>query len=305
MFAAPPLVETEPFALVPHNLRREKQNVAWNDAMRHGKATACFIEGPAFDRDGNLFVCDIPFGRILKFDRSGEASVVTEYDGEPCGLAFHRDGSLYVADYRRGIMRVDPASGEVTTFLGSFLGENFRGCNDLTFSKSGDLYFTDQGQTGLQDPSGRVIRIRAAGRLDLLLSNIPSPNGLALDLDETTLYVAVTRANAIWRVPLRSDGHVPKVGNFIQLSGSLAGPDGLAVDAEGNLAIAHAGLGVVWLFSKFGEPIARIQSRVGMVVTNVAYGWPDPNEIYITESDSGTILRARLETPGSTLFSHV
>jgi gluconolactonase len=305
MFAPPPVVETEVFAVVPEELRREAQNVAWINAMRDGKHTNCFIEGPAFDRDGNLFVCDIPFGRILKFDRSGRASVVARYQGEPCGLAIDRNGLLHVADYRRGILRIDPATGDVVDIVDSFLREGFRGCNDLTFSSAGDLYFTDQGQTGLQDTTGRLFRLSSGGQLELLLSNIPSPNGLALNPEENTLYLAVTRANAIWRVPIRSDGHVPKVGNFIQLSGGLAGPDGLAVDSAGNLAIAHAGLGVVWLFSRFGEPIARIQSRVGMVVTNVAFGWPDQKVLYITESDSGTVLRAQLDVPGKTLLSHL
>lgn len=88
-------------------------------------------------------------------------------------------------------------------------------------------------------------RWRRAGRCgcrDCLLDNVPSPNGIALDPAETTLYVAVTRANAVWRVPLMADGTVAKVGNFIQLSGG-GGPDGLAVDSEGNLAVAHIVLG--------------------------------------------------------------
>ena len=59
-----------------------------------------------------------------------------------------------------------------------------------------------------------------------------------LDPSSPVLYVAVTRANAIWRVPLTRDGHVTKVGTFIQMSGG-GGPDGLAIDEEGNLAVAH------------------------------------------------------------------
>ena len=74
-----------------------------------------------------------------------------------------------------------------------------------------------------------MFRIRVNGQIDCLLDNIPSPNGIALDPTESMLYVAVTRANAVWRVPLMPDGGVAKVGNFIQLSGGV-GPDGLAVD---------------------------------------------------------------------------
>src|SRR5690606_37819119 len=102
--------------------------------------------------------------------------------------------------------------------------EGFKGVNDLFFAANGDLYFTDQGQTGLQDPTGRLFRLRADGRLDCLLDNVPSPNGLVMNLEETALYLAVTRANAIWRVPLLRDGGTTKVGNFVQLTGGW-GPD--------------------------------------------------------------------------------
>ena len=68
--------------------------------------------------------------------------------------------------------------------IGSFLArrnsERFKGINDLTFDSQGNLYFTDQGQSGLHDPSGRVYRLRTNGQLDLLLCNVPSPNGIVL-----------------------------------------------------------------------------------------------------------------------------
>jgi gluconolactonase len=62
--------------------------------------------------------------------------------------------------------------------------ESFKGCNDLTFARNEDLYFTDQGQTGVHDPSGRVYRLTAGGNLVRLIDNCPSPNGLVLDPDE-------------------------------------------------------------------------------------------------------------------------
>ena len=74
------------------------------------------------------------------------------------------------------------------------------------WSSRGNLYFTDQGQTGLHDPTGRLYRLRPDGRLDLLLSNVPSPNGVALSPDERVLYLGVTRGNQVWRVPLLDDG---------------------------------------------------------------------------------------------------
>ncbi|HBB85601.1 MAG TPA: gluconolactonase, partial [Sulfitobacter sp.] len=131
-----------------------------------------------FDRQGNLFVVDVAFGRIFKIDRSGTFHLVCEYDGEPNGLALHRDGRMFVADHKNGIMLLDTDSGKIEPFLDRPRLERFKGVNDLTFSKTGDLYFTDQGQTGLHDPTGAVYRLASDGTLDKLLSNIPSPNGL-------------------------------------------------------------------------------------------------------------------------------
>ena len=78
-------------------------------------------------------------------------------------------------------------------------------------------------------PTGRVYRLRADGRLDCLLSNGPSPNGFALTPDESALFVAMTRDNAVWRLPLLADGSTSKVGRFAQFHGT-SGPDGMAMD---------------------------------------------------------------------------
>ena len=108
----------------------------------------------------------------------------------------------------------------------------------VAFARSGDLYFTDQGQTGVHDPTGRVYRYTADGRLECLIGNGPSPNGLVLDPADHVLYVAMTRANCMWHCPLKPGGGVAKVGVFAQLPG-IHGPDGLAMDERGNLAAAH------------------------------------------------------------------
>lgn len=135
-------------------------------------------------------------------------------------------------------MVLDPQTGKVEPYLERAQLERFKGVNDLVFARNGDIYFTDQGQTGLHDPSGRFYRLRTDGRLECLLDRIPSPNGLVLNNAETALLLAVTRANAIWRVPLLPDGSIIKVGTFIQMSGG-SGPDGLAIDEEDNLAVCH------------------------------------------------------------------
>ncbi|HAL37562.1 MAG TPA: gluconolactonase [Polaromonas sp.] len=302
-FNAPPTIPTRIFARLPDSLRRTGHETEWHRGQPGVHPEHSLLEGPAFDRDGMLWCVDIPYGRIFRVSPTGTFSTVVEYDGEPNGLAIHRDGRIFIADYANGIMVLDPSTGQVTPFITRVRLERLKAVNDLVFASNGDLYFTDQGLTGLHDPTGRVFRVRADGHVDCLLDNIPSPNGIALDPTETTLYVAVTRANSVWRVPLLADGGVAKVGNFIQLSGG-GGPDGLAVDSEGNLAVAHIGLGVIWLFSARGEPMARIQSTIGHHTTNMAYGGPDGRTLFITESESGTLLQADMPVPGLKLFSH-
>ena len=296
MFAAPPVLETTVFARLPDSLKRAHSTSAWHQG-RAGPHVDSFLEGPAFDGNGNLICTDIPNGRILSIDPAGTFRVVVEYDGEPNGLKVHADGRYFIADHRRGLLVYDPATARIEPLLERGGREGFRGLNDLTFASNGDLYFTDQGQSGLQDPSGRVYRLTADGRLDCVLSGIPSPNGLALSADERTLFLNVTRANAVWRLPLDSDGKTSKVGCFIQLSGG-SGPDGLALDSAGNLAIAHPGLGTVWLFDPHGEPLARIKSCRGRRTTNLAFGGPDLRTLFITESETATVLAVRMSVAG-------
>jgi gluconolactonase len=130
-----------------------------------------------------------------------------------------------------------------------------------------------------------------------------SSNGLVMNRDESALFLAVTRGNCVWRVPFLRNGDIAKVGVYVQLSGGT-GPDGLALDAEGRLVVAHVGSGSVWIFDRLGEPACRVRSCTEAFTTNVAFGWPDRTSLYITESHSATILRAELDIPGKPMYSH-
>lgn len=167
----------------------------------------------------------------------------------------------------------------------------------FTIASDGGIFFTDQGQTGLHDPTGRVYRLRPSGQLDLLLDNVPSPNGLVLDVKERALFVAATRGNEVWRVPLQLDGGVSKVGRFATLGG-VSGPDGLAMMEDGSLCVAHASLGAVFVFAANGEPRWRVASCAGKTVTNMAFGGADRKTLFITESETGTLLKATLPVAG-------
>lgn len=296
MYAAPPRKKLEVFATVPERFHVRGRTSPWVNVQLHGAATPAFLEGPSFDAHGNLWLVDIPYGRLFKIDPQGRMDCLLEYDGEPNGLVFHPDGRAFIADNKNGLMVFDPATGKVEPYLERALVQRFKGLNDLTFASNGDLYFTDQGQTGLHDPTGRVYRLTADGRLDCLLSNVPSPNGLVLNLHEDILFVAVTRANAIWRVPLVRHGLVTKVGTYVQLSGG-GGPDGLALDERGGIAVCHVGLGAVWIFNEVGEPAWRLDAPEGRMTTNCAYGGPGRKQLFVT---AGThVLVANVEVPGA------
>ncbi|MGE0798014.1 MAG: SMP-30/gluconolactonase/LRE family protein [Lautropia sp.] len=302
MFAAPERIATEVFAELPA-AHREVRHSRWSDARRGGKPIHSFLEGPAFDRDGRLYFTDIPFGRIFRAQPDGRVELVAEYDGEPNGLKIRADGRIFITDYRNGLMTLDPGSGRVEPVLGRYYTEHLRGVNDLFFAANGDLYFTDQGRTGHQDPTGCVYRVTAAGRLERLLDCGINPNGLVTNLDETVLYVGMTNANAVWHLTLMPDGGVTAVGTVVQLTGGI-GPDGLALTADGGLVVAHPGMGAVWIFSRRGEPLYRVDSCGSDLITNIAFGGEDNRMLYITDSGNGRILRARVPVAGRVMHSH-
>ena len=303
MFAPVQIIEARVFSRLPESFRRRDISPERRLSGRSMPVNGCFLEGPSFDREGGLYVTDIPHGRIFRVSPAGDWELALEYDGQPNGLKIHRDGRLFIADYQNGLMTFDPASGKLAQLLTGYKGERFKGLNDLVFSDEGDLFFTDQGQTALNDPTGRVYRLRAGGQLDLLADYVPSPNGLVLSAKGDALYVAVTRANAIWRLPLAADGTVVRAGHFIQLSGGR-GPDGMALDEAGGLAVVHPDMGAAWIFNHRGEPCWRVQSPCSDLVTNCAYGGPDRRTLYITDSLEGCILAAEVPVAGRPMYSH-
>lgn len=296
LFAPPTPIETTVYATLPAEWHDVSADNEWVVGQPGGRPHSV-LEGPSFDRDGTLYCVNIPRGHVYRLDGERRFHLVAAYDGWPNGLKIARDGRIFIADYKNGLMLLDPASGRVEPYLVRANLERFKAINDLFIARNGDIYFTDQGLTGLHDPTGRLFRLAADGRVTCLVDNIPSPNGVVMDLDETTVFVAATRANSVWRVPLLRDGSAAKVANFIQLSGG-GGPDGLALDEAGRLFVAHVGLGTVWVFDERGEPVHRIRSCRGAMTTNIAFGGPDRRTLFVTEAASGSILAAALDLPG-------
>ena len=138
-FQPPQIIEARVLTRMPAALRRPVRS-EWADANKPGQVVDCFLEGPAFDNAGNLYLTDIPHGRVFRVTSSLEWEPVAQTGGWPNGVAIHADGSLWVADYRRGLLRVDPATGSVDTVLGHRNSESFKGLNDLCLDVRGQLY---------------------------------------------------------------------------------------------------------------------------------------------------------------------
>ena len=300
-------IEVETFTSLPAKFRK-KTRTAWSDPNRQGEQVDGLLEGPSFDRKGNLWCVDIPFGRIFRVDPKGEWELVAQYDGWPNGLKIHKDGRIFVADYRRGLMLLDARSGRIEPLLETAFSEGFKGLNDLHFADNGDLWFTDQGQTGIADPSGRVYRLRrpgeSGGELQRLVDNAPSPNGITMNAKNTQVYVAVTRAQQIWRLPLMPGGTPSKTGVAIQLSGGHAGPDGIEMDEEDGIVVCHLGVGV-WRFDSNCLPTHLVHAgKRHRLMTNVAFGGAQRRTLFITDSLNGEILTAAMPAAGKKMFAH-
>ncbi len=298
------LVKSEVFTALPARYRKKGRN-DWTAANRGGIEVDCFLEGPCFDRAGNLWVVDIPFGRVFRIDARGEWDLVVEYDGWPNGMKIHKDGRLFICDYRRGLMVLDPNTARIETVLGTFYSESFKGLNDLHFAANGDLYFTDQGQTGCIDPTGRVFRLRASGLVERLASNVPGANGITLNGTDRQVYVAATGVQQIWRLPLMPDGAITKSRVALQFTGGIAGPDGIEMDAEDGLLVCHLGVGV-YRFDQRMLPTHLVYSDdpKHLNLANIAFGGEDRRTLHIVQALTGEILTARLPVPGKTLYAH-
>jgi gluconolactonase len=255
-----------------------------------------FPEGPAFDREGNLFVVNVETGVISKVSPEGKVETFVNTGGAPNGAKFHLNGDLYVADRRRGILAIS-RSGNIRVVVDTDQGNRFRGPNDLVFDLNGDLYFTDPHGSSAENPFGRVYRFCSSGELTCLASGLAFPNGLVLSRDGQSLFVANTRKNRILRYVLS-----PPVRSYVfsQLSGGW-GPDGIALDVAGNLYIAHYGGGEVIFLNPIGEAVERVPVG-GLYPTNVAFGGSGRKTLYVTEVETGSVYCFNADHAGLPLY---
>lgn len=285
---------------MPRKLRQPVSQ-EWAEHMGKDGALDCSLDGAAFDREGNLYLSDTPSGRILRVTRGGQWQEVVNTGGWPQGIAVHQDGTLWVADAQRGLLRVEQG-GQVQVLVGQGEKSRFKGLKDLAFDGQGNCYFTDQGQTGMHDPTGRVFRLEVDGKLEELLSNLPGPSGIVLGGDGRQLFVSAAKANALWQADLKSDGSIANVSQVRGFFG-CSGPNGLAMDAMRHLIVAHASLRCAFIVNMLGEVTHAVLARHMRTVNSVAFR-PGTEELILVDGEQGALWTAFMPDPALRLFSH-
>ncbi len=292
-----------------------------------------WVEGPVWVH-GTLFFAAIKTNSIRRWTPGVGASIFLQPSGykdsapyggpEPGSNAMTLDarGRLTVAGHaQRDVFRFESLSPTATetVLADSYQGKRLNSPNDLVYRSDGSLYFTDPPY-GLRtqndsDPHKElkvngVYRIPHAleqkpgappdrAALQLLISDLPRPNGIAFSPDEKYLYVDNSEPKKQWwRYRVLPDGRVtdPKLLYDATSDPRLGGPDGMKVDVEGN--IYSAGPGGVWIFSPEGKPLGVI--LMPERTANMAWGGPDRKTLYIAASTS--IYRVRLNIPGEPLI---
>ena len=294
-----------------------------------------WVEGPVWIPEGYLLFAEISSNSIRKLAPDDRVSIVmqpTGYKGsmpyggkEPGsnGMTLDPRGRLTVAGHAgRNIWRLEALSptAQVTVLADSYQGHKLSSPNDLVYRSDGSLYFTDPPY-GLrtqsdQDPDKElqingVYRIPNAvaqkpgappnrAALQLLIKDIPRPNGLAFSPDEKFLYVADSSERKLWmRYPVHPDGTLGAGKIFADASGDKrpGSPDGIKVDERGN--VYSSGPGGLWILSPEGKHLGTIPTPKN--TANLAWGGPDRKTLYITATDS--VYRIHLNVPGAGLKS--
>jgi gluconolactonase len=265
-----------------------------------------FLEGPAFDKEGNLWVVNIESGWVSKITPDGKWTDAFNTGGQPQGLKFHKDGRLFGVDRKKGVFIYDPKTQKLSDYVLYYQNENFHGPNDLIFDSQGGLYFTDPWGTSMVNQTGAVYYVSPQGKISRLINNMAFPNGIALSPDEKTLYVAETMRNAVWAVQLEEPGVLlmRRARIMAYLPGGGIGGDGMALDEKGNLYVAYVDAGEVVVLTPKGKLIGSIKlpEGAGPFNTNVAFGGQDGKVLYITESSENVIYRVAMKVRGLKLF---
>jgi gluconolactonase len=263
------------------------------------------VEGPMRDTDGSVLFTNNQAGRVLRAAADGKVSTWFEGPYGANALARTPKGEIVATLHKTPAIAVLQPGAEPRVLADKYDGKPFNRPNDLVVDRKGNIFFTDTiplGSTATPDllPSS-VYQLATDGKLILVTTNIPRPNGLALSPDERTLYVANTSGEWVFAYALDSKGSVTTRREFAKLAtppaqGTAApagGADGLVVDEKGRLYVATT-LGVQ-VFSDKGEALGVI--AMPKQAQNLAFAGKDRSTLYVVGRGSvysiATLTRGR------------
>src|SRR6266702_1802285 len=244
-----------------------------------------YCEGVVFDHDGNGY---ISHGKVItKFTPDGKHAIWAQLRA-PNGHKILGDGTHLVCDGDfNAVLRLD-ADGKLMGQASSMCdGQPLRAPNDLTLDQLNDgFYFTDPGGSDDKKLIGTIHYVDEKGRTHLVDKKLAFPNGIVLTPDGKKLLVAESKKNRIIAYEVLSPGKVGPLQVFADLPAKQGEqidnqPDGMCLDTEGNLYVAHYGMRQVQVLDPQGKLIRRYPGG-NLTTSNVGFGGPNMDQLYIT-----------------------
>jgi gluconolactonase len=244
-----------------------------------------YTEGVVVDASGTIYVSEPLGGRVSRV----KDGVVTEWAklDAPNGHRILPDGTHLVCDGKRhAVMHLD-AEGRILGQASSRSGDDpLRAPNDLAVDPHGGFYFTDPGGSSAAKPIGTIHHADSNGVTRTIATGLAFPNGITFSADGKTLFVGESGHNRILKFAVLPDGGVGPQQVFATLptkTGEQTAnePDGMALDEEGNLFVAHYGMRQVQVLSPAGR-LERSYAAGNLTTSNVAFGGPRMDQLYVT-----------------------
>jgi gluconolactonase len=235
-----------------------------------------FTEGPAADKDGNVFFSDIPSNRTLRWSTDGKLTTWRTDTGGANGLYFDAKGNLICCEgFARRLTSVSP-DGKVTVLADSYDGKKLNSPNDLWVDPKGGIYFSDPrygNMEGMEQKGFYVFYLPPGGKtLVRVVDDLVKPNGVLGTTDGKQLFVADASGGKTYVYTIQADGTLADKKVFAE-----HGSDGLTRDELGNVYLTGKGVDV---FSPEGKPIETIDVPEGPA--NLTFGGPDKKTLFIT-----------------------
>lgn len=271
-------------ACATHMLAAESKIIAPGATLQKLAGDFIFTEGPACDRQGNVFFTDQPNDRIHKWSIDGKLSTFMHPCGRANGLSFDHEGYLWAcADEKNELWRIDPA-GKAAVVVKDYKGKLLNGPNDVWIQPTGGLYFTDPyykrdyWKRGPKEMDECVYYLAPDHQtLTRVIEDLKQPNGIIGTPDGKLLYVADIGAGKTYRYSIQPDGALKEKKLFCEM-----GSDGMTIDSAGNIYLTGKGVSV---FDSSGKKIEHIEVPENWTA-NVCFGGKDKQTLFITATKS-------------------